>query len=114
MWHAPQDGSIFAQVVWDAELFLTMGGLACLICFGLWCILKVKRWGQSQDVLSDQDELANLQSLREQGLLTQEEFDRIRARLEARNSVAEPGGNEVPPLLPPPDVKDREPPPEQP
>jgi hypothetical protein len=69
-------------VVWDWELILSLVGLTFLIALGLWCILKVKRWGQSQDTLSPQEELASHQSLLEQGLLTQEEFDRVRARLE--------------------------------
>lgn len=82
MWQAPLDRVVVAQVVWDWELILSLVGLTSLIGLGLWCILKVKRWGQQSDALSVQEELASHQSLLEQGLLTPEEFERVRARLE--------------------------------
>ena len=78
-----------AQVAWDWELILVLVVFSFLVGLGLWCILKVKRWGQRQETLTPQEELAGHQAMLEQGLLTQEEFERVRARLEARAAQAE-------------------------
>ena len=84
----------FAQVVWnwDWELFLKMAGLSILTGLGIWCSLWAKRWlGQQDGTLSAREELKSHQSLLEQGLLTQEEFDRVKARLESQDAgQAEP------------------------
>ena len=98
-----------------------------MIGVGLWCIFKVKRWRQHQEVHAAQDDLASLQSMRDRGLLTQEEFDRIRVKLGPKNSVAgdsQPGkhGSDVlpdgkivaspesPDASAPPGIKDHDPP----
>lgn len=121
MWHAPRGRIVVAQLIWDWELILTVGGLACLIWLGLWCILKVKGWGRREDVLSAQEQLKSLQLLREQGLLTQEEFDRIRAALGDQSPAGEESAEkrseeQDAPLrpVPAPDRKEQEPPSVQP
>jgi hypothetical protein len=82
----PSTGSslpVVAQLDWDWELIFLVIVLSVLMGLGIWCIVWVRRWGQHDETLTPQQELASHRAMLEQGLLTQEEFDRLRTRLES-------------------------------
>jgi hypothetical protein len=100
------DADKLDQVLRDGRLIVWTICLAALLILGVWGIIWVRRWGQhdKQTFLSAAEEIAAFRRLLEQGLLTQEEFDRVRARLEQSNGVpadplaAHPEGGHPPPM----------------
>jgi hypothetical protein len=69
--------------VWDARLFWLSVTLVAVILIGALVIYWIDRWRKRSDGerLSANDQLAQFRELYDQGQLSQEEFERIRASL---------------------------------
>jgi Short C-terminal domain len=78
-------GRMVAALAFDwADSNLTSGlGLCAVLLVGAAAIALVKRWRQRDvsESLSPSDQLAEYRSLYEQGVMSKEEFDRLRALL---------------------------------
>jgi hypothetical protein len=81
-------GRLLAALAFDwADSNLTYGiGLAVALLIGAAAIALVKRWRQRDAAvsLSPSDQLAEYRSLYEQGVMSKEEYDRLRALLGAQ------------------------------
>ena len=69
--------------LWDPRLLWLSLALAAAILIGVLCIAWIDRWRKRSgcERLSANDQLANFRELYEQGELSHEEFERIRATL---------------------------------
>jgi hypothetical protein len=87
MWHPTLGMGLVAQVTWDLEMIGLIILLTGLIFLGVWAIVWVKRWRQhnQQTRHSPEEEISSYRQLLEQGVLRQEEFDRVRIRLEQKS-----------------------------
>lgn len=84
--------------VWQSRVLWATVGLGLLVFFGAVVIVWADRWRKQANtpVLTPKDQLAQFRELYERGELSQEEFDRIQARLQSekreRSIVPPPGG----------------------
>jgi tetrahydromethanopterin S-methyltransferase subunit G len=83
------DALLFAQVGqflrWD--VCLPAGLLIGVIVLGIWVVARIRQWRvellEEQDALPEELTLEHFQQLFDEGLLDPEEFERIKARLQA-------------------------------
>src|SRR5438445_633786 len=86
-----------AQVVFDLELALLLGGLGLLIAVGLIAVIELRRrMTQDEEDPETLQSLEHYEALRDQGLLDPDEFERIRDLLERRDAGPPP----TPPAAP--------------
>lgn len=91
MWQAwrPSDLALFAQRAFDPSLIWATVGLAGLLLISAIVIVVAGRWRRQQNEASASgDSTVNYQQLFEQGLLSREELERIRGRLEKGKTSA--------------------------
>ena len=93
MWtfHTPSaDAFLVAQVGqflrWD--VCLPIGLLIGVIVLGIWVVARIRQWRvellEEQETLPEELTLEHFQQLFDDGLLDAEEFERIKARLQAK------------------------------
>jgi hypothetical protein len=95
---------------WDPRLLWTTVALVAVILLGALIIALVDRWRKRpvQERPTSDDQLAEFRSLYEQGVMSREEFDRVRAMLgerirrELELPTSPPPANSPPPESPPP------------
>lgn len=97
---------LFAQVLVDAETDVLALALLVIIGVSFYLVVRVRRWRlEEMEKPSLQDQLQSYQRLHEQGLLAPQEYERIRARLEARarpHPELDTSGAAAPWRIPPP------------
>lgn len=102
MWIAcPTAAVLPAARVLSPDLLLVALGLVGLIVAGVFAILWVDRW-RKRPVDDKSDELATFRQMVEQGILSAEEFERIRHKAERKDELAGPASTAVKPGEPPP------------
>jgi hypothetical protein len=76
----------FARLEWDPRFFwAALAAMGGLLLVGVYLILLADRWRKHAKIRSDpSDQLAHFRELYEQGELSSEEFDRVRALLQQR------------------------------
>ena len=94
------------QAVWDPRLLWATLGLVGAVLVGVVLITLVDRWRKraAEPPGTANEQLAEFRSLYERGELSQEEFERIRARLQEqlrRELEVQSGGPQPPPSAPP-------------
>jgi hypothetical protein len=113
MWNAWQAAGHLGLLARQPNLDLLWAALALVaaVLLGVAIIVWVQRWRKRAAELTDPDaELTNYRALFEQGLLSAEEWERIRARLEGKKPQATPP---APPANGPPQHGPPDPPPGQ-
>jgi hypothetical protein len=112
-----------AELIQDPEFLWLVGALVVTLLFGAFLLSRIERWRKRQlsdsPVVSEVEQFSNYRAMYENGELTKEEFERIRAKeaLRVRNKLipktqtVAPATNE-PPAQPSP--KEPESPPPQP
>jgi hypothetical protein len=68
----------------DWELIGLTAFMAALIGAGMWAIARVKRWHREAEEPADEITIDTYRTMLDEGTLDDEEFQRIRARLEAK------------------------------
>jgi len=103
VWYPKVDTDVLTQMLKYWDLIVLSIALVLLVILGIWGIIRVKRWGQhdEQTFLSPEEEIAAYRRLLEQGVLSQEEFDRVRARLEQPSLRPDPSPSPEPPASEP-------------
>lgn len=89
---------LFGQLRFDPELTILCLLLAALLVAGGVLVVRTRRWRGTDPAGSIDDQVQNYQALVERGELAPEEFERIKARLEAK--AKEPPPDESPPETP--------------
>ncbi len=114
-WRPPDLLALTARRPLDPSLVWAMVGLGVVLLFGAALIVWVGRWQQQQREQSADSAAVDFQALFEQGLLSQEELERIRRR-QAQGGVCGPSPAAGPSQVPPPANASRAPrsPPEAP
>ena len=109
-WRTAGHLGLLARQPLNFDLVWATLGLVAAILAGITILLWVKRWrNRVADQTDPETELANYRDLFENGLLSAEEWERIRARLEGKKlhgTPQEPPANGAPkpgPTNPPPD-----------
>jgi hypothetical protein len=74
-----------AQLQLDFEWMLLGLGLVVLVAFGVFVIVRFRRWQADQQSSQPAPHVEDYRVLMEQGLLDPSEFERIRDRLEGRS-----------------------------
>lgn len=108
-WRAAGHLGLLARQPVNLDLVWAALGMVAAILVGITVILWVQRWRKrAADPADPETELANYRALFEGGLLSAEEWERIRARLEGKklqetpqglpaNGVPKPGSPNPPP-----------------